>query len=114
MNRSDLIERIDQAQRDRLDRETVGLAVHMLIEVMSDALARGERIEIRGFGSFTARRYAGGFMRNPRTGERISVPARYRVIFRPGKELTERVEAAAQAERALGALGHHLPDVHRS
>jgi integration host factor subunit beta len=59
---------------------------------MTQALKRGERIEIRGFGSFTSKSYDAYTGRNPRTGETIHVPAKRLPFFKVGKELKERVD----------------------
>jgi integration host factor subunit beta len=67
------------------------LAVKMILDHMSDALARGERIEIRGFGSFSLHYRAPRVGRNPKTGEPVSLPGKYVPHFKPGKELRERV-----------------------
>ena len=63
----------------------------MILDHMSDALARGERIEIRGFGSFSLHYRAPRVGRNPKTGEPVSLPGKYVPHFKPGKELRERV-----------------------
>jgi len=67
------------------------VAVNVIIESMQNALGRGERIEIRGFGAFSLRERKGRTGRNPRTGEAVEIPTCYKVHFKPGKELRERV-----------------------
>jgi integration host factor subunit beta len=62
-----------------------------MLESMSEALASGERIEIRGFGSFTLHFRSPRIGRNPKTGESVALPGRYAPHFKPGKELRERV-----------------------
>ena len=64
-----------------------------IFEKMSEALARGERIELRGFGSFTVKEYAPRVGRNPRTGETVHVAAKLRPHFKSGKELRRRINA---------------------
>lgn len=67
------------------------LAVKMILDQMADSLARGERIEIRGFGSFSLHYRAPRMGRNPKTGDPVSLPGKYVPHFKPGKELRERV-----------------------
>ncbi len=65
----------------------------MRVEKMSEALARGERIELRGFGSFIVKERAPRVGRNPHTGEAVQVPARRHPYFKSGKELRRRINA---------------------
>ena len=67
------------------------LAVRMVLEAMAAALVRGDRIETRGFGSFESRRKPPRIGRNPRSGEKVQVPAKYVPHFKAGKELRECV-----------------------
>jgi integration host factor subunit beta len=90
MTRSELIEKLAAAQ-SQLTAKDMELAVKMILDHMSDALARGERIEIRGFGSFSLHYRAPRVGRNPKTGEPVSLPGKYVPHFKPGKELRERV-----------------------
>jgi len=69
--------------------------VKALLDHLSATLARGERIEIRGFGSVAVRQREPRVARNPPTGARVSVGARHFPYFRPGKELRERVNGSA-------------------
>lgn len=71
----------------------VELAVKGIIEHMSQALASGERIEIRGFGSFSLHYRPPRIGRNPKTGESVALPGKYVPHFKPGKELRDRVDA---------------------
>ena len=96
MTKSDLIN-LMATDQSTLDGEDVGLAVKALLQQMSDALASGERIEIRGFGSFTLHCRPPRIARNPRTGEPVAIPARYAPHFKPGKELRDRVNEAVGA-----------------
>ena len=96
MTKSDLIDRM-VADQSMLDGRDVELAVKALLQQMSDALASGERIEIRGFGSFTLHSRPSRIGRNPKTGEPIAIPARYAPHFKPGKELRDRVNEATGA-----------------
>ena len=90
MTRSELVALLASSQ-DTLSREDVDAAVKIILHRMSDALAGGERIEIRGFGSFTSVPRPARIGRNPRTGEPVAIPARHAPHFKPGKELRERV-----------------------
>jgi integration host factor subunit beta len=90
MNKSDLIERI--VDKGNLPRKRAEQVVNLVFDEMTAALARDERIEIRGFGSFVSKHYRARTGRNPRTGESIPVPAKRLPIFKVGKELRERVD----------------------
>ena len=90
MTASELIERIAKAQ-PQLSEHDVQLAVKAMLRQMRDALAAGERIEIRGFGSFCLRRRRPRIGHNPQTGEAVALPTPQAPRFRPGKELRERV-----------------------
>ena len=94
MTKSELIERIAKNERD-LTATDVELAVKTIIDEMTDALAQGERIEIRGFGSFFLQFRAARIGRNPKTGEAVRLDAKYLPRFKAGKELRERVNAGA-------------------
>jgi len=93
MTRSDLTEILAQEQKQLSERD-VELAVKSMLERIGNALASGERIEIRGFGSFSLHFHEPRIGRNPKTGESIAVPGRYVPHFKPGKELRERVNVA--------------------
>lgn len=95
MTKSELIERIAELQ-DQLSVKDVELAVKLLLEYMSDALANGERIEIRGFGSFSLHYRAPRVGRNPKTGDSVELAGKYVPHFKPGKELRDRVNAGIQ------------------
>lgn len=90
MLKSELVERLAVKYRE-LDPPTVKLVVEVLLDHMSATLAEGERIEIRGFGSFSLDYLPPRQSRNPKTGEPVAVPGRYRIHFKPGKELKQRV-----------------------
>ncbi len=92
MTRSQLIQRLAAQNPDLTDRELERL-VSAIFETIAAGLARGDRIEIRGFGSFTVKEYAPRVGRNPRTGETVHVPAKRRLYFRSGKELRSRLNA---------------------
>lgn len=91
MTKSELIE-VLASRQGHLAYKDVELAVKSLLEQMSHALAEGERIEIRGFGSFSLHFRAPRMGRNPKTGESVSLPGKHVPHFKPGKELRERVD----------------------
>ena len=90
MMKSELIERIARKQ-SHLAYKDVELAVKGLLELMSASLASGERIEVRGFGSFSLHYRPPRSGRNPKTGGSVMLPGKYVPHFKPGKELRERV-----------------------
>lgn len=98
MTKSELIERLAQLQ-SQLSHKDVELAVKNMLEHMSQTLARGGRIEIRGFGSFSLHYRNPRVGRNPKTGEPVSLPGKYVPHFKPGKELRDRVNDAWQKSR---------------
>lgn len=77
-----------------LQTKDLALAVNCILEHMNTVLENGERIEIRGFGSFDLRHQAARVSRNPKTGDSVYLAAKVRLHFKPGKELRERVDAA--------------------
>ena len=93
MTKSELIE-ILAAKNGHLNHQDVELAVKSLLEQMSQALAGGERIEIRGFGSFSLHYRPPRQGRNPKTGDSVALAGKYVPHFKPGKELRERVNNA--------------------
>lgn len=96
MMKSELIELMARKQ-NHLAYKDVELAVKSLLEQMSEALATGERIEIRGFGSFSLHFRPPRAGRNPKTGDSVSLPGKYVPHFKPGKELRERVNESLNA-----------------
>lgn len=103
MTKSELIE-ILATKNGHLIHKDVELAVKSLLEQMSCALASGQRIEIRGFGSFSLHYRPPRMGRNPKTGESVALAAKYVPHFKPGKELRERVNAGLAREREQGLL----------
>jgi integration host factor subunit beta len=99
VTKSELIERIAERQT-QLGYKDVELAVKSILELMAQTLASGERIEIRGFGSFSLHYRPSRVGRNPKTGEPVSLPEKFVPHFKPGKELRDRVDAAAAAAAA--------------
>ena len=90
MTKSELIERLASKQL-QLSAKEVEVAIKELIEQMATSLESGERIEIRGFGSFSLHYRAPRVGRNPKTGESVELEGKYVPHFKPGKELRERV-----------------------
>lgn len=97
MTKSELIE-VLASKNAHLNCKDVELAVKGLLEQMSQALATGDRIEIRGFGSFSLHYRPPRIGRNPKSGDSVSLPAKYVPHFKPGKELRERVNAGMHAK----------------
>jgi integration host factor subunit beta len=83
----------------------VELAVKTIIEQMSETLSTGNRIEIRGFGSFSLHYRAPRIGRNPKTGESVGLAGKYVPHFKPGKELRDRVNAGLEEEREQADAG---------
>lgn len=98
MTKSELIEILAQKQT-QLAYKDVELAVKNMLEHMATTLANGERIEIRGFGSFSLHYRPPRVGRNPKTGDSVDLTAKYVPHFKPGKEMRERVnESMARVE----------------
>ena len=96
MTKSDLIARL--AERfPQLVAKDADFAVKMILDAMSDALAKGDRIEIRGFGSFSLNYRPPRVGRNPKSGDKVSVPEKWVPHFKAGKELRERVDKSLNA-----------------
>ena len=90
MNKSDLIEII--AEKSRITKKKAEDVVNLIFDSMAAAMVRGERIEIRGLGSFVVKDYGAYTGRNPRTGESIQVKPKRLPFFKVGKELKEMVD----------------------
>ncbi|PLY12115.1 MAG: integration host factor subunit beta [Desulfuromonas sp.] len=91
MTKSDLIERLSESNIEltKRDAETI---VNSIFDSIGDALVGGDRVEIRGFGSFTVRERDSRDARNPKSGELVRIPAKKTPFFKTGKELRERVD----------------------
>lgn len=92
MTRSDLVEEL-AARFGQLTLRDAEFAVKSILDAMNDALARGHRIEIRGFGSFSVNYRPPRQGRNPRSGESVAIPEKRVPHFKPGKALREAVDA---------------------
>lgn len=96
MTKSELIAQL--AERfPQLVAKDADVAVSTILSAMAEALARGDRIEIRGFGSFALNHRPPRIGRNPKTGEKVEVPAKWVPHFKAGKELRERIDATMPA-----------------
>ncbi|MDG1815050.1 MAG: integration host factor subunit beta [Glaciecola sp.] len=91
MTKSELIEKL-MSTYDEVQTRDIEVAVKELLEFMAQTLQRGERIEIRGFGSFSLHYRAPRTGRNPKTGELVELTGKYVPHFKPGKELRDRVD----------------------
>ena len=102
LTKADLIEEVLRVtELPRKESETI---VETIFESIIDALQKGDKIEIRGFGSFRTRQRRGRIGRNPKTGEKVEVPAKKIPFFKPSKELKDFVNtSAAQSEEATDA-----------
>ena len=90
MTKSELIELLARRQ-PHLKADDVDLSVKSLLQMMGSALAGGDRIEVRGFGSFSLHFRPPRTGRNPKTGDAVALPGKHVPHFKPGKELRERV-----------------------
>jgi integration host factor subunit beta len=97
MTKSELIEALAQKQ-SQLAYKDVELAVKTMLDHMAMTLSSGERIEIRGFGSFSLHYRPPRTGRNPKTGDAVSLTSKYVPHFKPGKELRERVNKTRAKE----------------
>ena len=94
MTKSELVAQL-ATRFSQLVLKDVDFAVKQMLDAMSDSLAKGHRIEIRGFGSFGLNRRPSRGGRNPNSGEKVLVPEKHVPHFKPGKELRERVDGRA-------------------
>ena len=94
MTKSELVEIIADAQGE-ITRREAEVVVNTVFTAIGDALAKGDRVELRGFGSFTTRQRRPRLGRNPKSGVSVTVPAKVVPHFKPGKELRERVDGKA-------------------
>ena len=97
MTKSQLIDKL-AARIGQLAPKDAELAVKSMLDAMAETLAEGNRIEIRGFGSFALNYRPPRTGRNPKSGDKVQVPEKYVPHFKAGKELRERVDYGAQAK----------------
>jgi integration host factor subunit beta len=110
MTKSDLIERL-AARNSRLSTRDADDAVKAMLDAMSDGLTQGHRIEIRGFGSFALSYRPPRIGRNPKSGDRVQVPAKHVPHFKAGKEMRERVDHVDSINGAEPIAVQRLGDV---
>jgi integration host factor beta subunit len=103
MKKSDLVDTV--AAKTEQAKNLVQLVVDGTIDAIADALASGDKIDLRGFGTFGVRESAARTGRNPQTGEAINIPARRVPTFKPGKELKDKVNTHGSA--------HHQAEQHQ-
>jgi integration host factor subunit beta len=105
LTKADLIEEVLRiSELPRKESETI---VETIFESIIEALQKGDKIEIRGFGSFRTRQRRGRVGRNPKTGEKVEVPAKKIPFFKPSKELKEFVNTSGDGASAAGGDGAH-------
>jgi len=92
MNKAELIQEL--ANQGHITKKVAKIVVDTIFEEMKQALVDGERIEVRGFGSFSIREYDGYEGRNPKTGEMVKVAPKRLPFFKVGKELRDRINQA--------------------
>jgi len=92
MTKSELIKALNE-KLPAMQRSDVESAVNCMLQHMKNALVEGERIEIRGFGSFNLRHQLPRIGRNPKSGEVVNLPGKTRIHFKPGKEMRDRINA---------------------
>jgi integration host factor subunit beta len=90
MTKSELVEKLVEASAS-LSRKESEMVVNLIFDSMCEALKNGEKVEIRGFGSFTIREREAREARNPKSGDVVKIPAKRTPFFKTGKELRERV-----------------------
>jgi len=96
MTKSDLIEKL-ASKHLQLTAKDVELAIKDILDQMTHTLSQGDRIEVRGFGSFSLHYRAPRVGRNPKSGDKVELDAKYVPHFKPGKELRERVNESLNA-----------------
>ncbi|MFZ4539357.1 integration host factor subunit beta [Propionivibrio sp.] len=100
MTRSNLIEALTYRFANLMATDAE-IAVKVIIEAIGNALSKGDRVEIRGFGSFSLNYRPPRKGRNPKSGEAVSVPAKYVPHFKAGKEMRECVDQSVEHEKLL-------------
>jgi integration host factor beta subunit len=101
MTKSDLIERVAE-KMPHISKKDTEVVVNTIFDSMTDALRAGERIEIRGFGSFQVKVRDAREGRNPKTGEVVKIPAKRTPFFKVGKDLKERIDSVAEPRHGHG------------
>ena len=102
MNKSQLIEALaNKTERPRITARVVNL----FFDCVKNALADGDKVEIRGFGSFFLKEYEGYVGRNPKTGDQVEVSGKKLPIFRTGKDMKERVNNSKKSKKSKKSKG---------
>lgn len=99
MTKSDLAEKL--AERVDLNKQQAEEVINIFTNSIIEALARGEKVEIRGFGSFRVRHRAAKEGRNPKTGEKVQVPTKKVPFFKTGKEFREMVDNKKESPKSI-------------
>lgn len=102
MVKSELIENL--SERADITLAKAEEVVDLFFNAITDTLAKGDRVEIRGFGAFTVREYKSYTGRNPKTGDQITVPPKRLPFWKTGQELKQRVDSAFGGQGGLGGL----------
>lgn len=103
MNKSQMISKL--ADKTECSAKTADKVVRIFFDSIKEALANGDKVEIRGFGSFTLKHYEAYVGRNPRTGESVRVPPKKLPVFRTGKDLRQRVDQSREGGVSLQETG---------
>jgi integration host factor subunit beta len=107
MTKADLVDRVTSL--GDLTRRDGEIIVETLFDSVIGALKSGDKIEIRGFGSFRTRQRKARTGRNPKTGDKVEVPAKRVPFFKPSKELRDAVNPQGKKEKTLGEMQHIDP-----
>ena len=107
MTKAELVEEV--SEKTGLPKKQAEIVVNTVFESIVDTLKTGEKIELRGFGSFRIRRRDSRTGRNPKTGDKVDVPAKRIPYFKPGKELRELLNQEAEPE-ARTSVGRPRPE----
>lgn len=110
MTKADLVERVArEADMTKKDAEQL---VEIIFDSITETLNKGEKIELRGFGSFRVRERNSRKGRNPKTGDSVAIPAKRVAYFKPGKELKELInqKETADGTEEVGFVGQGLPE----
>jgi integration host factor subunit beta len=99
MTKADLVEQVAEAIGPGVTKKDCALVVDAFLNAVKQAMAEGQNIEIRGFGTFKVRPRKSRVARNPRTGDSVEVPTRAVPVFKPSKQLRLRVEQASSNVR---------------
>lgn len=97
MTKSDLVAAI--SEKAGIRKKDAEAALNAFIDVVTEALAKEEKVEIRGFGTFLMKERAPRVARNPRTGEKVEVPAKLSPAFKPGKDLKDATEKVVKGKK---------------